>query len=1271
MVDFKNFNLFGIKIKKNKDEEKEKTFIPPPADDGAVTVTSSAFFGSAAIDVEGVAKNEIELITRYREMAMQPELETAIEDIVNEAIVRDNDGKNVRLILDNLKQPDKIKKLILNEFESIERILNYNNLASDIFRRFYVDGRLYYQLMIDTKNPEKGIVELRYIDPRKIKKVRQIKKIKNELGVEVIEGVDEYYLYNDRVQTTGVSQQIGGVKIAPDSIIYVNSGLLDPKRNMVLSYLHKCIKPLNQLRMIEDASVIYKICLVGDTRIKTPSGWKYIKDIQAGDIVYDFNINGLNETKVTKQWLTATKQTFKVSSKYFDITGTDNHPILVLDKDTNIVEYVDIKNLVPKKHCFVYEKPQETSSLLTFPEVRNKAVKIINVNIFPDLKIENKEQLLKEISYNLDIKKSSVRNFVYGLQYLEKSVAEKILEATNLTELAELAEKYEYINEDTIYNIPEYIDEEFARLFGFFLGDGVLSNSGLTFAEGIEPELNEFYANILRKYFGNCNKYSSKRKFTNYQTHNRLAKELFEKLEFTNGAHIKRLPSWIYNCDDEIKIAMILGFADADGHIIHNEITDSWSARIELCNKQLVEDIKELWTSLGYGTSHIYYRKRASEERCIGNEITFRAIPERESWHIRITNKPLPRFDPILEIKEAGVEDVYDIEVESEKHNFIANAIPVHNSRSPQRRVFYIDVGGLPPVKAEQYVRDMMTKYKNKITYDACLDLNTEIPLLDGRTLTISQISKELSKGKELWAYSCDPKTGEFAPGLITWAGQTKSAQKVMRITFDNDKSVVCTPDHKFPIWNKGFVEAKDLLVGESMIPLYGNENKIIIKSSEYLEESMDVGTLTIDRDEIYHDFHTFGLVCGVYTKNSTGELTDSRRHLSMLEDFWFPRKCLSLNTKIKLLDGRDETLETLIDEYNSGKQNWVYSVSPEGIILPGKISWAGITKKQAEVVKITLDNGYEEIVTPDHKFILLDGILCEAQNLTPELSLMSFDKTKEHKIIKVEKLDYVIDTGTLTIDENHEYHNFHNFALSSGIFVKNSDGRATEVTTLQSTDNFNDMSMVEYFQKALYKSLNVPVTRLDPSQAVSIGRSMEITRDELKFSKFIDKIRKKFTELFYQALRVQLVLKGICTDEEWKQFKEDIYFEFTVDNNFVELKEYELYTERLNLLTVVDPFVNKYFSPEWVQKNILRMDDKEIAEMEQQMEKSRKKDLDLQIQNTDNQVKLQARSVEMQQKLGLIPPSDIDANDSQETELPNGQPATQMAKNNPYNVGQ
>jgi len=265
------FSLFGFTISRKEDENSQavqQSFTPPVNDDGALTITSAAYYGTY-VDLDGSAKNEIELIGRYREMAMQPEIESAIDDIINEAICQDDDGKNIRMILDELKQPDKIKKSLQAEFNTVLRLLNYNQMAQDVFRRYYVDGRLYYHIIVDRESPTDGIKELRYIDPRKIRKVREVKKSKDErTGVEVANVINEYYIFNDKV-ISGSSSNFGpvGVRITTDSIINVVSGLMDSRRAVVLSYLHKAIKPLNQLRMIEDATVIYRISRAPERRI--------------------------------------------------------------------------------------------------------------------------------------------------------------------------------------------------------------------------------------------------------------------------------------------------------------------------------------------------------------------------------------------------------------------------------------------------------------------------------------------------------------------------------------------------------------------------------------------------------------------------------------------------------------------------------------------------------------------------------------------------------------------------------------------------------------------------------------------------------------------------------------------------------------------------------------------------------------------------------------------------------------------------------------------
>ena len=501
------FSLFGFEISRRKSEEEQTaqpSFTPPSNEDGALTISSAAYYGTY-VDLDGTAKNEVELISRYREMAMQPEIESAIDDIMNEAIVQDDDGKIIEIVLDDLEQPEKIKKAIKEEFHTILRLLNYKNMAQDIFRRYYIDGRLFYNIVLDRENPIAGIKELRYIDPRKLRKVREIKKKKDErTGADIVDVFNEYYIYNDKV-VTGSSSNYGpvGVRITTDSIISVVSGLMDSRRAVVLSYLHKAIKPLNQLRMIEDATVIYRI------------------------------------------------------------------------------------------------------------------------------------------------------------------------------------------------------------------------------------------------------------------------------------------------------------------------------------------------------------------------------------------------------------------------------------SRAPERRIFYIDVGNLPKLKAEQYLRDIMVKYKNKLVYDA-----------------------------------------------------------------------------------------------------------------------------------------------------QTGEIRDDRKFLSMMEDFWLPRR--------------------------------------EG-------------------------------------------------------------------------------------------------------------GKGTEITTLPGGQNLGELEDVKYFQKKLYNSLSVPISRLEPNQGFSIGRVAEVTRDELKFAKFVDRLRNKFSDIFNQALRVQCVLKGICTADEWDHFKEHIYYDFIKDNNFSELKDAELMRERLSLLSAVDPYTGRYFSQTWIQRNVLRLTDDQIKEMQGEIDEEKEAGLGLPVGVTND----------------------------------------------------
>jgi hypothetical protein len=272
--------LLGFTIGRDKEEvpeERLQAFSPPENLDAALTIQAPVVTGGAYgtyLDLEGTVKDEVELISRYREMAMNPEVELAIDDIINESVITEAGHSPVSISLGNIDIPDAIKLKISDEFDEIIRLLAFHEYAYDIFKRWYVDGRLYYHTMIDIKNPKDGIQELRSIDPRQIKKVREIKgkKLQNDHLVSLPKNVTEYYIYypgglSSKVGGMGGANNQTGIKVAKDSITHIHSGILDPTKKMVLGNLHKAIKPMNQLKMLEDATVIYRISRAPERRI--------------------------------------------------------------------------------------------------------------------------------------------------------------------------------------------------------------------------------------------------------------------------------------------------------------------------------------------------------------------------------------------------------------------------------------------------------------------------------------------------------------------------------------------------------------------------------------------------------------------------------------------------------------------------------------------------------------------------------------------------------------------------------------------------------------------------------------------------------------------------------------------------------------------------------------------------------------------------------------------------------------------------------------------
>jgi hypothetical protein len=319
MADDNSVKLFGFEIKRagSKDkDEKLKSIVTAKDDDGAgyVTASGAGHFGQY-VDIDGSgSKDNYQLVMKYRGVAIHPECDAAIEDIVNEAIVIDDDSPGVSIELDEIEASENIKKQISEEFENILRMLNFSEDGHDIFRRWYVDGKIYHHLVVDPSNEKMGIQDIRFIDAPKMRKVKEVKKKKDPVtNAEVIENVKEYYVYQESPGKGGAgsvhtAQNRQAVKFTEDSISYVTSGLLDEKRSKVLSHLQKAIKPVNQLRMMEDSLVIYRLARAPERRIfyidvgNLPKGKaeEYMKNIMAkyrNKLVYDANTGDLRDDR--------------------------------------------------------------------------------------------------------------------------------------------------------------------------------------------------------------------------------------------------------------------------------------------------------------------------------------------------------------------------------------------------------------------------------------------------------------------------------------------------------------------------------------------------------------------------------------------------------------------------------------------------------------------------------------------------------------------------------------------------------------------------------------------------------------------------------------------------------------------------------------------------------------------------------------------------------------------------------------------------------------
>lgn len=621
---------------------------------------------------------------------------------------RDEDGRVFKIITDNESIKEELEFLLFHR-----KMLNLDqkkiwNKAKNLF----INGDFFEEVVINPSNPKEGIKALVPLPADSMYRIETTKGRIVEFQ-QSKEGPD--YQSLSRVEVTQATDadlaQATAIRFAPEQIVHTKIG--DDRKTFYpygVSLIEAARGPAHQLRLMEDAMVVYRLCLTGDARVRTDKGWKYIKDIESNgkDYVYTLNKAGnLVRSGVEKQVCNGKKKVYRVRSKHIEVKGTATHPILV-NRD-GIIQYVDIQNLrIGSDRLFCVS--HDANCVTDIPRILNEPWAKLSQNMrdcFRKKNYENKSQMLRQCG-DFDRAKQFIYTEGKALP-LKKAIHICEIFGLNTDELL-IVNKGE-CNSDRI-TLPNNVDEDFARLFGFMHGDGHIRENQLCFSTGESSVVNERYRSFLENYFGKVTFEIDKRSekgHGKYVVSSTVACHIFKALGYMGNHDTCRVPEWIFNSPKCIRRAFIEGLSDADGCERYTN-KGTWYSTIELSNKGLIEDIKELWSSIGLSSGHIKKRLREG-----GHKIVLgRTMPASTSYSVTISECLLPDNENVISVEYIGEEDVYDITVTHPEHNFIVNGTCVHNTRAPERRIFYIDVQSMSSSRAEAFVERMKDQFKKK-----------------------------------------------------------------------------------------------------------------------------------------------------------------------------------------------------------------------------------------------------------------------------------------------------------------------------------------------------------------------------------------------------------------------------------------------------------------------------------------------------------------------------------------------------------------------------
>lgn len=765
----------------------------------------------------------------YNEMESMPEISSALNLYAEEVCSGGENDEILKIESPNIRIREALNTLFYD-------VLNIDFNARAWVRNFCKYGD---QFMLVDHHPDYGVLNVLPMP---------VNEIEREEGYDKNDPTAYRYRWVTQGNRILENWQVVHFRLwGNDNFLPYGSSILEPARRV-----------WRQLILMEDAVMVYRIvrCLHGQSKVWTNEGYKLIKDIKVGDNVYSFDEkNKKFVLSPVTDWVNNGKQQiWSVTSKHRFIKANATHPVLVRNKKNNEISYVEVQNLEPKKYQIVAPYFDNSDNVKDVPiKLKEDKYEMFaylgdeGANLFKESSFDDsKRQLFLKCEEKFKYPADRIKQFLYRQHDLIKGIPEKIAESvcSEFNIPSSLLKKYPIgmFNLDRI-SLPENVNSDFARFFGFMLGDGFLTSNyhSIGFSSGIHEDINKQYSDLLGKYCSKMEFSHDKRNIHpqvgKYYVNSEYFAHLMEDMGFTNSVYTKRIPSWVYQLPTTQKEQFLLGFMDADGWIKKSGNLDC-AFEVELCNKELVEDIKELCHQVGWNVSaQLHHREKAAREMKNGN-----VIKETDSWTIYLSKSKNNNeiFEDVLSVeKTSEYADVYDIRVDNDLHNFIADGIVVHNS--PERRVFYIGVGNVAPQDVPAFVEKAKTQLKRNQIVDSqsgrvdlrynpmCYFPNDYVYLANGTRIQVKEIATNFEKYKNCWVWSLNEQNN-VVPTKLIWAGKTRDKTKFIEVTLDDGQTIRTTPNHKWILRDGSSVEAKDLKSNMAVMPFYCQKNQELSK---------------------------------------------------------------------------------------------------------------------------------------------------------------------------------------------------------------------------------------------------------------------------------------------------------------------------------------------------------------------------------------------------------------------------------------------------------